>query len=228
MHRSTAAPVLLATTGVVLALALSGCSSGGPDTAPTATRTVTAAPTTGSSSAPPAGSSAPSTAPTPTAAPSSTGGTAAGDPAGGRCDTGSLTGSIESGSGGAAGSTYVHLALRNTGSSTCTLQGWPGVSFVGGGDGSQIGAAATRATESPHPTVTLAPGAVAVAPLQVATAADYPTEKCQPIAADGFRVYPPGSKESLFVRDTDFTACRSADAGLLSVFGLVPEGQAAE
>ncbi len=143
MHRSTAAPVLLATTGVVLALALSGCSSGGPDTAPTATRTVTAAPTTGSSSAPPAGSSAPSTAPTPTAAPSSTGGTAA--PAG-RCDTGSLAGSIESGSGGAAGSTYVHLALRNTGSSTCTLQGWPGVSFVGGGDGSQIGAAATRAT----------------------------------------------------------------------------------
>lgn len=227
MHRSTAAPVLLATTGVVLALALSGCSSGGPDTAPTATRTVTAAPTTGSSSAPPAGSSAPSTAPTPTA-PSSTGGTAAGDPAGGRCDTGSLAGSIESGSGGAAGSTYVHLALRNTGSSTCTLQGWPGVSFVGGGDGSQISAAATRATDSPHPTVTLAPGAVAVAPLQVATAADYPTEKCQPVAADGFRVYPPGSKESLFVRDKDFTACRSADAGLLSVFGLVPEGQAAE
>ncbi|WP_069712714.1 DUF4232 domain-containing protein [Curtobacterium sp. ER1/6] len=224
MHRSTAAPVLLATTGIVLALALSGCSSGGPDTAPTATRTVTAAPTTASASAPPAGSSAPSTASTPTAAPSSTGGTAAG----GRCATGSLAGSIEAGSGGAAGSTYVHLALRNTGSSTCTLQGWPGVSFVGGGDGSQIGAAATRATESPHPTVTLAPGAVAVAPLQVTTAANYPTEKCQPVAADGFRVYPPGSKESLFVRDSDFTACRSADAGLLNVFGLVPEGQAAE
>jgi len=102
------------------------------------------------------------------------------------------------------------------------------VSFVGGGDGSQIGAAATRATNSPHPTVTLAPGAVAVAPLQVAVAANYPTDECDPVAADGFRVYPPGSEQSLFVRDPDFTACRSDSAGLLTVFGLVPEGQAAE
>jgi len=232
MHRSTRAPIVLATTGVVLALALSGCSSGGQGATPTATRTVTAAPTAGSSSAPSAGSSsapsAGSSAPSTTPTPGPTAGSGSGGSVGGRCDTGSLSGSIAAGSGGAAGSTYVHLALRNTGTTACTLQGWPGVSFVGGGDGSQIGAAATRATNSPHPTVTLAPGAVAVAPLQVAVAANYPTDECDPVAADGFRVYPPGSEQSLFVRDPDFTACRSDSAGLLTVFGLVPEGQAAE
>ena len=122
----------------------------------------------------------------------------------------------------------MHLALRNTGSTTCTLQGWPGVSFVGGGSGEQIGAAARRDEASAHPTVTLAPGAVAVAPLQITQAEDYPAAKCEPVAADGFRVYPPGSTESLFVRDPGVTACRSTDAGLLSVQGLVPEGQAAD
>lgn len=209
----------------MLALALSGCSSGGPDDAatPTATETVTATPSASSSSV---ASSVPSSG----SSSSASGGSASGGSgaAGERCATGSLTGSIEPGSGGAAGNTIVHLALRNTGSTTCTLQGWPGVSFVGGGSGEQIGAAATRDESSAHPTVTLAPGATAVAPLKITQAEDYPTAKCDPVAADGFRVYPPGSTESLFVRDAGVTACRSTDAGLLNVQGLVPEGQAAD
>ncbi|UBQ02674.1 DUF4232 domain-containing protein [Curtobacterium sp. TXMA1] len=226
MHRSTRSPIVLVSTGIVLALALSGCSSGGPDDAatPTATETVTATPSASSSSV---ASSVPSSGSASSS--SASGGSASGGSgaAGERCATGSLTGSIEPGSGGAAGSTIVHLALRNTGSTTCTLQGWPGVSFVGGGSGEQIGAAATRDESSAHPTVTLAPGATAVAPLKITQAEDYPTAKCDPVAADGFRVYPPGSTESLFVRDAGVTACRSTDAGLLNVQGLVPEGQAA-
>ncbi|MBP1301771.1 MULTISPECIES: DUF4232 domain-containing protein [unclassified Curtobacterium] len=224
MHRSTRTPIVLASTGVVLALALTGCSSGGTDTAPTATETVTAS---AGGSSPSTATSAPSSS---SAASSSSGGSAGGGSGGdgGRCTTGSLSGSVESGSGGAAGSTYVHLALRNTGSTTCTLQGWPGVSFVGGGSGEQIGAPATRDEASAHPTVTLAPGAVAVAPLKITQAENYPTATCDPVSADGFRVYPPGSTESLFVRDSGITACRSTDAGLLSVQGLVPEGQAAD
>ncbi|MCM3503909.1 DUF4232 domain-containing protein [Curtobacterium sp. ODYSSEY 48 V2] len=224
MHRSTRTPIVLASTGVVLALALTGCSSGGTDTAPTATETVTAS---AGGSSPSTATSAPSSS---SAASSSSGGSAGGGSGGdgGRCTTGSLSGSVESGSGGAAGSTYVHLALRNTGSTTCTLQGWPGVSFVGGGSGEQIGAPATRDEASAHPTVTLAPGAVAVAPLRITQAENYPTATCDPVSADGFRVYPPGSTESLFVRDSGITACRSTDAGLLSVQGLVPEGQAAD
>ncbi|PZF54109.1 DUF4232 domain-containing protein [Curtobacterium sp. MCSS17_008] len=222
MHRRTRSTVALATSGLVAVLALSGCASDGepgPGGTATETTTVTAAP--------------PSPTPTSPAssAPAASGSGAPGSAAGGgtaRCTTASLSGSIEAGSGGAAGSTIVHLALRNTGSSACTLQGWPGVSFVGGGSGTQIGAAATREEASPHPTVTLAPGAVAVAPLKVTRAENYAEDGCDPVTPDGFRVYPPGSKQSLFVRTTDFTACRSTDAGLLSVQGLVPEGQAVD
>ncbi|WP_260212659.1 MULTISPECIES: DUF4232 domain-containing protein [unclassified Curtobacterium] len=133
---------------------------------------------------------------------------------------------MEPGSGGAAGSVIVHLALQNTGSTTCTLQGWPGVSFVGGGNGSQIGAAATQEKNSPHPTVTLAAGQTAVAPLKIVQAGNYSKADCSPKTPDGFRVYPPGSEQSLFAKDADYQACSSADASLLSVQALVPEGQA--
>lgn len=120
----------------------------------------------------------------------------------------------------------MHLALRNTGSTACTLQGWPGVSFVGGGNGTQIGAAATQEKSSPHPTVTLAAGQTAVAPLKIVQAGNYSKADCSPKTPDGFRVYPPGSKQSLFVKSADYQACASADASLLSVQALVPEGQA--
>lgn len=120
----------------------------------------------------------------------------------------------------------MHLALRNTGSTTCTLQGWPGVSFVGGGNGAQIGAAATQEKSSPHPTVTLAAGQTAVAPLKIVQAGNYSKADCSPKTPDGFRVYPPGSKQSLFIEYSDQQACSSADASLLSVQALVPEGQA--
>ncbi len=228
MHRSTRAPIVLATTGVALALALSGCSSGGSDDAPTptATETVTATAT------PAAGGSAPSSAPSSTPSTSATqgAGQAGSGAASGpdRCATAALAGSIEAGSGGAAGSTYVHLVLRNTGSTTCTLQGWPGVSFVGDTDGTQIGNAASEDRSSPHPTVTLAPGASAVAPLRVTDTADYPAGECDPTSPDGFRVYPPGSRQSLFVRDDTFAACRSTSVTELQVQALVPAGQAAD
>lgn len=239
MHRSTHAPLVLASTGVLLALALTGCSSGGPDTTPTATRTVTAAPSSdassGTASAAPSDSTDPSSAPSATGSTSgggSTGGGAAGGgtaaSAGARCAASSLTGSVESGSGGAAGSVYVHLALRNTGTTTCTLQGWPGVSFVGDTNGTQIGNAASEDRASAHPTVTLTPGATAVAPLRITQTANYPAGKCDPTSPDGLRVYPPGSRESLFVPYTDSAACRSKAVTELQVQALVPQGQAVD
>jgi hypothetical protein len=79
---------------------------------------------------------------------------------------------------------------------------------------------------SPHPTVTLAPGKTAVAPLKIVRAENYSAGDCSPQTPDGFRVYPPGSEQSLFVKDTDYQACASADASLLSVQAFVPEGQA--
>ncbi len=229
MHRSSRSKSLLAVTGLVAIGALAGCASGGT---PTATDTVTVpAPSSSSSSSSSsspsdAASGVPSTGTTSSSAPESSASAPAGTAAGGRCAASSLAASIEPGSGGAAGSVIVHLALRNTGSTACTLQGWPGVSFVGGGNGTQIGAAATQEKSSPHPTVTLAPGKTAVAPLKITRAEDYRKADCSPRTPDGFRVYPPGSKQSLFVKTSDWTACSSADAGLLAVQALVPEGQA--
>ncbi|WP_123655118.1 DUF4232 domain-containing protein [Curtobacterium sp. ZW137] len=217
MHRSSRPMIVSAGVVILVAGALAGCSSGGDATpTATATRTVTASPsTTPAADAPTASATAPPTS-----------GSGSGSATPTRCAAADLAGSLEAGSGGAAGSTYVHLALRNTGSATCTLQGWPGVSFVGGGTGTQIGAAATEDQSGPHPTVTLAAGQTAVAQLRIVSAAAFDTATCQPQTPDGFRIYPPGSKQSLFVEDAGSTACKNPDAALLSVQALVPEGQA--
>ncbi|MBO9045913.1 DUF4232 domain-containing protein [Curtobacterium flaccumfaciens pv. flaccumfaciens] len=228
MQRSSRSKFLLVVTGLVAVGTLAGCASDGQ---PAATETVTAPPPSPSASA----STPQSSEESASAAPSSGSGSgsgpsagsgATGSSAGDRCAVSSLAGRIEAGSGGAAGSVIVHLVLENTGSTTCTVQGWPGVSFVGGGNGKQIGAPAVAEKSAPHPTVTLAPGKTAVAPLKIVRAENYSAGDCSPETPDGFRVYPPGSKQSLFVKDTDYQACASADASLLSVQAFVPEGQA--
>ncbi len=122
----------------------------------------------------------------------------------------------------------MHLVLRNTGSATCTLQGWPGVSFVGETNGTQLGNAASEDRASAHPTVTLTAGQKAVAPLKITNTENYPSGQCDPISPDGLRVYPPGSKQSLFVAATEYTACRSTAVTVLDVQALVPEGQTAD
>jgi hypothetical protein len=42
-------------------------------------------------------------------------------------------------------------------------------------------------------------GGKAVTRLEIAEAANYPKRLCEPVTADGFRVYPPGSGAALFV-----------------------------
>lgn len=214
--------------GVFVVGVLAGCSGGGVTTpTATATRTVTAAPTSTSSAVPTdAPSATPSSGTRPDGDAPSSSGTGAAAPA--RCVTGDLAGSVQAGSGGAAGSVYVHLVLRNTGSGRCTLQGWPGVSFVGDTNGTQLGNAAAEDRTAAHPTVTLASGQEAVAPLRITRAGNYPAATCDPTSPDGLRVYPPGSRTSLFVPVTQYTACRSTGVTILSVQALVPEGQAAD
>ena len=85
-------------------------------------------------------------------------GTSTATPVGGQCATSDLSGAIGPGAGGAAGSVGVTIVLTNNGSASCELQGWPGVAFVGGGNGTQLGKPATLDRSTPHPTVTLAPG----------------------------------------------------------------------
>ncbi len=99
--------------------------------------------------------------------------------------------------GGAAGSAYVLLTFTNSGRATCTLDGHPGVSFVGKGNGTQLGTSADRYGKVTK--VTLQPGARTTAQVRVVRAGNFGVKQCAPTTADGFRVYPPGSRASVYV-----------------------------
>lgn len=114
--------------------------------------------------------------------------------------------------GGAAGSQYVLLAFRNKSSDTCAIFGYPGVSFVGHHDGTQLGKPAVRNRARAH-TVRLAPGATESSVLRIAQADNFDPKECQPTTADGFRVYPPGSYTAAYVPFTT-SACQGNVAQL--------------
>lgn len=194
-----ARPALALALAAAFALSLAGCSAGAsPAASPAASGSTS---DTGSAS------------PRPTA-------TSTSQPIQGQCATSSLTGSMGKGGGGAAGSVEVTIVLTNTGSTQCSLQGWPGVSFVGDGNGTQLGNAAQFDRSTPHDTVVLQPGGAAQAPLKITQALNYSDADCKPKPADGFRVYPPGSTESLFVKADNYTACTTTTVNLLTVGGL--------
>jgi len=151
---------------------------------------------------PPASSPAPSTSASPTtpvtAAP---------------CPTTQLDVSLAHG-GVAAGSTYQRLVFTNTGSATCSLAGFPGVSYVTSRNGTQVGAAADRMGAT-H-TVTLAPGRSVAAVLQSSDARNYAEDRCRQATAGGLRVYPPNQTAAVFVRDRALT-CADTSVHVLHV-----------
>lgn len=206
--------------GVAALLATAGCSAAASDGAdgadtPSATAGTSSDPTASGSPSPADPTSAPGTTPDPADG-------AASPP---RCLTPDLAGSLEAVEGGASAGHYeLEIVLENEASEPCVLQGWPGVSFVGDGEGTQIGAAATLDRSSPHGSVTLAPGASAHANLSVANAQNF-DEGCEQTTADGLRVYPPGEKRSLFVQNDELTllACANPDDELLDVQAFQPE-----
>ena len=182
-------------------------------TATPSTRTVTATPTSVPTATAPGPSTPTTAAPTSApAGPSATGSGGSGSPA--PCRTSDLAVGMGGGSGGAAGSVYTGITFRNTGSSACSLDGHPGVSYVAGSDGHQVGAAAGR-TGTPS-RVVLAPGALASASLQIVQYAAYPRTRCKPVAVRGFRVYPPDQTAAAFVPSSG-TACSATSTPLLTV-----------
>lgn len=82
------------------------------------------------------------------------------------------------------------------------------MSFVGDGNGTQLGAPAERTGAAR--TVSLASGRSTTALLQVAEAGNYPSGTCRPTTADGFRVYPPDSTTAAFVKSS-VQACAGTD-----------------
>jgi hypothetical protein len=178
--------------------ALTACSTGGtatPDPATPAPTTQASAPASSTPAATPAGAS------------STSGSGQEGLP---RCTTAELSGSLVGGEG-AAGTVYRSLVLTNTGSHNCELTGFPGVSFVAGDDGHQVGPAAEMRGDRGG-AVSLPPGGAAAADLGMVQIANYDAAACQPTPVRGLGVYPPGDTASLFI-DAAGTGCAGAPPG---------------
>lgn len=214
MQHSKRHALALVITGVAVLGTLTACAGGGGSDTPTETVTATATTT-----ASPSSSASSSTSPSEPSGGSTdaAGGDTGGSQSGTRCTVADLQGGTAAGGGGAAGSVEITLTFTNTSSSSCTLQGWPGVSFVGGGNGTQLGSPAALDRSSAHETQTLAPGATVNAPLKIVQAGNFDPADCTPTAADGFRVYPPGSKQAMFIAASGYTACAKAGVQVLSV-----------
>jgi hypothetical protein len=186
-----AAPVLL-----VAGCTASSHSTATPTTAPAAPASASAGPASNGSPSGPATTGSPSgpaTTGSPTATKGTGGATRTATP---RCHTGDLK--LTLGKGGTAPNTkFRPLFFTNVADHACTLHGYPGVSWVAGNDGHQVGDAFNR--EGFNPTVTLAPGEVAYATLTTHDVGMFPASQCKPVSVRGYRVYPPDETKPVFV-----------------------------
>ncbi|MPY77390.1 MAG: DUF4232 domain-containing protein [Actinophytocola sp.] len=113
------------------------------------------------------------------------------------CTSGDLKLSLGPASG-AAGTIWRPLRFANVSGAPCEIQGFPGVSYVAGDDGHQVGAAAYReGTEGA--VVTLAAGDTAYAAVGFTQVGNYDPADCRPTNVRGLRVYPPQETNSKFV-----------------------------
>jgi len=178
--------VIAATAAAGLTLLAAACSSSGSSAAgPTVTVTRTAtAPATAAASPAPTSSGA--------ASPAASQGASA-------CPTSAL--SVKPGvSQGAAGSVYQVIDFTNIGSSTCTLYGFPGVSFTTGTSSSQVaGLPAAEDHTTARQLITLAPGATGNALLRIVNAENYPASRCNPVSTTYIQVYPPNQTTAAYI-----------------------------
>ncbi len=137
-----------------------------------------------------------------------------------KCATSGLVMWLNAEDSGTAGSFYFHLEFANLSGHTCMLGGYPGVSAVSL-TGRQIGSPADReVTQNPH-AVTLAPEAQTTALIRVVDVGALPAS-CRPVAAAGFRVYPPGQTTSKVV-PFPFRTCSNAVQDAMSVRAVKTE-----
>jgi hypothetical protein len=158
-------------------------------------------------------SSASSSASSPSAA--STSSPAASPSGPGPCRTSGLEVTLGPGEG-AAGSTFLPLVIKNVSTMPCRTGGFGGVSLVSEPNGKPIGAPADRTQLGSVKPIVLRQGQVATATIQLTNAENYPTSKCRPAKAAGFRVYPPNETHSAFVAHKAL-ACASPKVHLLTI-----------
>ena len=135
IRTSTAAAVCVVTAG----LAAGGCASNATNTASTSPSTTTPAASSGAT-----GSSS----------------TAQAAASGSTCQVSNLAFALGTKSGGASQSTQP-VDMTNTGSSTCTMDGFPGVDLVGAANGQQDYSWSMARSSASYGRVTLQPGGTA-------------------------------------------------------------------
>ncbi len=206
-------PLIAAFAVAVSAVALlAACGTASSQDPPQTVVTVTATP---SAAQPvtdaPAHSASPvsPTSPTPPAAPAKPG------PSGSAsCQTSSLR-AVLGPAQGTAGSAYQVVKLANTSSARCTLYGFPGVSFVSGIGGSQVGKAAARDRTTPRKIVTLAPGQSGSFVLRIVDTGTLPASMCAPVTVHWLKIFPPANTAALYLSYTA-RACSNETAPVLS------------
>lgn len=198
------AVLLVASALTALACVACGGAGAAPPVPPAATPSP-AAPV----SRPPAAHVPETPTATSTAAPVGTpagGGAAAPD----RCTSPRLAVSLGPAEGG-AGSVYRPLVFTNTSNRACELRGFPGVSYVAGDDGHQVGPAAETAGER-GPQVRVDPGRSVASALQLVQVGAFDPAVCRPTPVRGLRIYPPGDTAALFV-SAPGTGCAGTPPG---------------
>jgi len=217
LGRRTYARVLLAGTGVVAVVALAGCSG-----------SLTASGQVSNGQTPTTGGSPATTSTVSTPAGSMTGGTGAGMPNSGsgnavaathspsipECKAATLALSF---GGSDAGMSQQEQVLRftNVGKRSCVIVGFPGVSYVTGDNGQQVGAPAVR-TGKIGTQITLAPGAVASTVIHSVDVGVFDASACRPTPVRGYRIYAPDDRASMFI---------AVRAGVQGCAGTTPDPQ---
>jgi hypothetical protein len=112
---------------------------------------------------------------------------------------------------GAAGTVYRSVLFTNKSNRSCTIQGFPGVSYVTGDDGHQVGPAAVR-VGAKGAVITLSPGATAQAPVGFTQVRNFDSAACKPTPVKGLRIYPPHDTASMFL-PMDGTGCAGNPPG---------------
>ena len=87
--------------------------------------------------------------------------------------------------------TYQVIDFTNRGSVTCIIDGYPGASLAAGSPPAPIGLPAAHNPSAPPKPVTLTPGGVANALLQITAAHTYAKGSCGPVQAHYLIVYLP-------------------------------------
>jgi Protein of unknown function (DUF4232) len=229
------AAVVAATISAGALLTACGAASSAEPAQPAGTVTVTAP---NSDVASPAASSGPTRSPAPSsspAAPTSTASpvsTVAPAPPGASASpakpgsvgpAGCLTSALRATLGaaqGTAGSAYQVIVVANASGKTCALYGYPGVSFVSGIGGSQIGKDAARDRAVPPKVVTLMPGQSGSFALRVVDAAALPATSCDPVTAKWLKIFPPENTTALYLGYAAH-ACASKTATILTTRAVV-------